>query len=146
MDQQILYVAFTGTQRGMTLGQHLALASLLHRIKNNWEKPVLRLGDCIGSDQQCFELARELGGFTLIGHPPVNPVKRAFCRYDLEMEPEEYLVRNRRMVNLSGSLIAAPGEMTEVLRSGTWSTVRHARRVGVPVSLVLPDGTMGEDR
>jgi predicted Rossmann fold nucleotide-binding protein DprA/Smf involved in DNA uptake len=36
------------------------------------------------------------------------------------------LVRNRAIVNSSGLLIAAPaGE--EILRSGTWSTVRYAR-------------------
>jgi len=37
-------------------------------------------------------------------------------------------------------MIATPGEVDEQLRSGTWSTVRFARKQGKPVHVILPDG------
>ena len=43
-------------------------------------------------------------------------------------------------------LIAAPAEQEgERLRSGTWATVRYARRLGRRVVLVCPDGSLRED-
>lgn len=128
----------------MTDMQAGSVRELLLRARQRWDVPVLRIGDCVGADEEVYDLAREVGGFYLIGHPPVNPRKRAFRDYDLEMEPEEYLIRNRRMVDGSGRLIAAPGEGNEVLRSGTWSTVRYARKLGVPTQLVLPNGEVLE--
>lgn len=53
-----------------------------------------------------------------------------------------YLQRNKVIVDRCGVLVAAPGEAQEQLRSGTWSTIRYARRVGRPVIMVLPDGTV----
>jgi hypothetical protein len=37
-------------------------------------------------------------------------------------------------------LIATPKEVKEQLRSGTWATVRRARKVGIPIILITPDG------
>jgi hypothetical protein len=59
------------------------------------------------------------------------------------MRPERpYLDRNKDIVRETASLIAAPAEPEEQLRSGTWSTVRFARKQGKPVFLILPDGTV----
>lgn len=43
-------------------------------------------------------------------------------------------------------LLAFPNESWEANRSGTWTTVRYARAAGKPVTLVLPDGTVREER
>ena len=40
-------------------------------------------------------------------------------------------------------MIAAPSEAEEQRRSGTWSTVRFARKQGKPVFVISPDGTVG---
>lgn len=134
-------VAFTGTRRGLTLEQVDSIWGLLFDARRTYRgRLTLRMGDCVGADAQFHNLARVMGGFFLIGHPPVNPAYRAFLEYNVEVEPEEYLVRNRAMVDRSSRLIAAPGGSAEALRSGTWSTVRYARKLGRPVYLVLPSG------
>jgi predicted Rossmann fold nucleotide-binding protein DprA/Smf involved in DNA uptake len=57
--------------------------------------------------------------------------------------PEKpYLARNRDIVLETIALIAAPAEPLEQIRSGTWSTVRFAKKQGKTVILILPDGTI----
>jgi hypothetical protein len=58
------------------------------------------------------------------------------------MPEEDYLPRNKNIVRATASLIATPFEFVEILRSGTWSTVRFARKLGKPVFLILPGGTV----
>jgi hypothetical protein len=99
----------------------------------------LHEGDCIGSDAQAATAARATG-FRIIGHPPTNESKRAFFAADEWRPAADYLVRNHNIVDASEQLIATPGEFTEVLRSGTWSTVRYARKQRKPVWMILPDG------
>lgn len=140
---------FTGTQRGMTAAQKGAFVDLLDWANS---RPTNRLkyfrhGDCIGADEEAHFMVRDnLEGVVIIGHPPVEDGKRAHCVFDIEMAPLPYLTRNRIIVNNSDFLIATPFEMTEVLRSGTWSTIRYAiRRLGpTKVHIIFPDGTMPE--
>ena len=47
------------------------------------------------------------------------------------------LVRNARIVQAADLLIAAPEQDIEQLRSGTWATVRAARKKGIPVIMLL---------
>src|SRR5262245_41796084 len=54
--------------------------------------------------------------------------------------PYFYLVRNRDIVEETDLLIAAPANAVEHLQSGTWCTVRYARRSGRH-SIIRPDGT-----
>lgn len=98
-------------------------------------------GDCIGADNQAAKGAR-LAGFRIIGHPPAVSAKRAFFPSDELWPVADYLVRNRAIVNQSQEMLATPGEMTEQLRSGTWSTIRFARRIGKPCHVILPDGRL----
>lgn len=130
-----MHVGFTGTQRGMTLNQWGALWGLLTaRAPGDFHE-----GDCIGADRQAAYGAR-LAGFRIIGHPPTNSSKRANFAADEWREPAPYMVRNHNIVDASQEMIATPGEFEEQLRSGTWATVRYARRVGKPVHVILPDG------
>jgi hypothetical protein len=46
------------------------------------------------------------------------------------------LDRNRAIVAAVDVLVAAPLEDREVQRSGTWATVRSARRKGIPVVML----------
>lgn len=121
-------VGFTGTQQGMTWYQLVALRGHLHLLGAT----ELHHGDCVGADAEADEVAREMGLRT-VSHPPADPKKRAFCASNEMREPELYLERNHDIVDETDVLIAAPRTDEEQLRSGTWSTVRYARKRGKDV-------------
>lgn len=127
---------FTGTQRGMTALQCKALRTFLEGGGGEFHH-----GDCVGADSQAHEIVEPLG-YRIVGHPPSNPTKRA-GRICHELRPEKpYLERNKDIVRDTIALIAAPGEVEEQIRSGTWSTVRFARKQNKCVVMIFPDGTI----
>lgn len=139
----MIRVGFTGTQRGCTQRQRDEL--------NDWfgsftliDEFELHHGDCIGADAEAHEIARGWGA-RVAGHPPTDPKKRAFCRFDEEREPKPYLDRNHDIVDETEWMVAAPGEMEEQLRSGTWATIRYARKRGRRLIIVHPDGSSAEE-
>lgn len=48
---------------------------------------------------------------------------------------DSYMIRNGRLVNHADVLIAFPATDKEELRSGTWATIRRARRAGIDVEV-----------
>jgi hypothetical protein len=56
---------------------------------------------------------------------------------------DAYMNRNERMVLYADKLIAFPETATEEMRSGTWATIRRARRAGLDVDLHPLDGKSG---
>jgi hypothetical protein len=95
-----------------------------------------RHGDCVGADAQAHAMAKA-DGFRVVIHPPSDDSKRAFCQGDAVLAPPPYLVRNRRIVDASGVLVATP-QGDEELRSGTWSTVRYARKIRRAIKIIAP--------
>jgi hypothetical protein len=71
-------------------------------------------------------------------HPPAIETQRAFKAAAEIRAAKPYLVRNKYIVRETALLISAPAEPAEQLRSGTWSTVRYARRIGRQVCLLTP--------
>lgn len=96
-------------------------------------------GDCIGADRDAQEIANEDGWYT-VSHPPEIQTKRAFTENDRTEPRKPYLDRNHDIVYETEMLIACPKEDTEQLRSGTWATVRYARKQGKPVRIIRPSG------
>ncbi len=123
MTQQKLIVGVTGTQRGMDAGQLQRLSTFLASRVDHIT--ALHHGDCIGVDEQAHHIARNLGIY-IVGHPPINSRKRAFCECDELCEPEEYLDRNHTIVDECDILLVIPLTNMETLRSGTWATKRYA--------------------
>jgi hypothetical protein len=119
----------------MTPGQSEAVRELLARLKLT----ELHHGDCVGADAEAHEIARSLGAVVIV-HPPIDVSRRAFCSADKLLPPAPYLERNQAIVDSVRILVAAPAQEKEILRSGTWATVRYARRCGVPVTIVPPSG------
>jgi hypothetical protein len=67
-------------------------------------------------------------GYRIVAHPPRNPTLRSTVEWDEAWPPEDYLVRNRAIVDEVDILIAAPATADSVLRSGTQATVRYCER------------------
>lgn len=121
-----MHIGFSGTRAGMTRAQK---ESVFYRLAL-LEATHLHHGDCIGADEQAHWIAIELG-LKVILHPPTDDSQRAGFIYGVtEMRsPKPYLRRNKDIVKETEVLIATPRGSTEVLRSGTWATVRHARKL-----------------
>lgn len=136
-----MIVGFTGSRSAMTEAQYLSLRQLLSEL-DPWE---FHHGDCVGSDAQAHGLATALHVPTVV-HPPDERRYRAFCQASLYTHaPKPYLERNHDIVDASTILLATPNSPTERLRSGTWATVRYARRRHRPLVVVNPDGTLARE-
>jgi predicted Rossmann fold nucleotide-binding protein DprA/Smf involved in DNA uptake len=83
-------------------------------------------GDAEGADRQAAKLARQVG-LRVVKHPPKPPGTA-----------KELLARNRDIVAAVDVLLATPRTAKEVLRSGTWATIRYARKAHVRVLLLEP--------
>lgn len=145
-------VGFTGTQRGMTREQQAKVAKLLVEFLER-EGDRFHHGDCIGADFEAAGYADALG-YVMIAHPASDVAEKKLGRYQpigflcLQSErwaPRPALARNRTIVANCDVLIAAPFEENEQLRSGTWSTVRYANKVGRRVELVDRHGVVRKE-
>lgn len=133
------HIGFTGTQVGMSANQRVEFIRYLKKLRKNQAGTLFfHHGDCIGADEQADSIARELG-YRIVIHPPRIDTKRAHCD---QREPHsiihpamEYMDRNASIVRECYELLATPKENEEVLRSGTWSTIRRAKRKGIPVTI-----------
>ena len=131
---------FTGTQDGMTDIQKGMVAAVL---SNGFqENDQFHHGDCIGADAEASHIASNLygdRGYEIHIHPCTIRNKRAFCSGNVIYHAIPPLDRNKVIVRVCDALIAAPKDI-ETIRSGTWSTVRFARKLNKPIYIVYPDG------
>ena len=132
-------IGFTGTSdlSGVDSERHENLVLVFHELKRKGFT-VVHHGDCVGADQLCHDSALEVG-LKIVIHPPKDPKKRAFCTADADEVREEfgYIARNHHIVNETQVLVAMPKIIgKEELRSGTWATVRYARKVGRLITYV----------
>jgi hypothetical protein len=129
---------FTGTKNGMTCRQKTAFGKIAIHLRDGSE---FHHGDCVGADEEAHDIVavvRESYVINIICHPPINPKARALTDCNKYRKKKPYLDRNRDIVDESDVLIAAPKSLCEELRSGTWATIRYARRQGKPVIILDP--------
>lgn len=132
-----MIVGITATQKGLTRKQRRAFRNLIRKL----EPTCLHHGDCIGGDVEGLQDARIIyPHITVVVHPPLSDAKRAFSHATTYVEPRSYLVRNRDIVDAVDVLIALPSSRNERLRSGTWATVRYARKQHKAIYYVYQDG------
>lgn len=137
------FVGFTGTQRGMTYDQKRELSKLFADLG----RCNLAHGGCVGADEQARNLALPYIDSEVI-FPASYPQGKGMIFPRLWEVTHEITVhrarpsleRNRLLVEVSDMLFACPGEEKEVVRSGTWATVRYAKKNGCPVTIIYPDG------
>jgi hypothetical protein len=125
-------IGFTGNRYGLRPDQKIQIEALLDKYKNI----TVSHGDCVGSDTDfhilCVDYKKAHPEKTIQVHiyPPDNPHLRAFNKGDVVMEEKPYLHRNMNIIKNSSLLIACPVDKNkEELRSGTWSTIRQARKI-----------------
>ena len=133
-------LGFSGTQQGMTGPQYAVVGQW---IKNRSDRITEgHHGDCIGADQE-FDGLMKRWGLDTYCHPPTDGVKRAWTKNHKKIyKAKPYLERNAIIVQKTQYLLATPKTMREELRSGTWSTIRVARRLGRNITIIWPDGTV----
>lgn len=131
-------IGFTGTRSGMTDAQKKALSQILQEHLVIGQRCWFHHGDCIGADNEAHFVAL-LNRYHIAIHPPVDFRLRAFREGDILYPERDYITRNHEIVNCCDFLIAAP-RGPEVLRSGTWATVRYARKVGKKVLILDKSG------
>jgi len=134
-------VGFTGTQEGMTGQQESKLTKLLSVISDLYGRSEFHHGDCIGADAMAHTIAIRLE-YNIVVHPPINEVKRAHViNYKHIHTPKEYIARNHAIVDACDVLLATPKTINEELRSGTWATVRYARKQRKTAIVIYPNGS-----
>ena len=130
------HIMITGTQQGLSNNQYKQVYNLLLEMYNSYHGEIcLHHGDCVGVDAEVNKIARALGYYT-IAHPCDIREKRAFSESDETRTPEKPLVRNHIMVDESSFVIACPLQDDEVQRSGTWATIRYAKKQGKNVRIL----------
>ena len=133
-------LGFTGTRRGMTDDQYNALRDILIGL----DPEEVHHGDCVGADCEFDCLCRSMPQSPDMHiHPGTIVHMRALCTLpgDTEYEPKPPLARNDDIVNAVDVLIACPATKEEQQRGGTWYTVRAARKRGIQIIIVYPDGS-----
>lgn len=133
-----LHIGFTGSRTGTTTAQLHALRGWLL----TYDVATFHHGCCVGADTMANNVAQELG-LLVVFHPPLDMSQAS----DLSAYPgewrkaQDYKTRNKAIVEETDLLIAMPGMSEQSgVRSGTWQTVRMARRVSKPIVVL---GRMG---
>lgn len=136
-------LGFTGTRQGLTDAQRDALYTYIHECPAFSE---VHHGACLGADAEFVDMIHEQGdeGWVcqIIAHPGDQPEMtdiESLKRSDLVLPRKPMFQRDRDIVNASTILLACPKGPEEV-RSGTWSTIRYARRTPCKIVIFWPDG------
>ncbi len=137
-------VGFTGTRAGMTGPQFAAFVMSLPAGMT-----LFRHGCCIGADEEAaLHVADMVPIIAVFGHPsdmPAMTSEDALAACADTATPERPIHRNRHIVDGSDMLIASPSG-PETMRSGTWSTIRYARKMGKPITICWPNGAVTEEK
>lgn len=131
-------IGFTGSRTGLNDFQRKELKKLLGARTDLSSGHVdFHHGGCVGADAEAHKLAVLLGCRAFV-HPCTIAYQRAYLTHVYKLYGEqEPLARNRDIVKITTELIACPSGKEE-LRSGTWATIRYARKLGRRITIVYP--------
>lgn len=132
-----MIIGFTGTRKGMTEFQkkEVELILIFHR------GGTVHHGDCIGADAE-FHLIAKKYSYMVIVHPASGVGKqRAYCSgVALILPTKPPLIRNHLILDSCDIMIATPAQYHEIMRSGTWATIRYAKKIGKIIHVIYPGG------
>jgi hypothetical protein len=145
---------FTGSQQPPSPAQ----VAWMYKMMDKAVAETLRVvhhGSCIGSDYEMHVAAID-NNVPIVCHP--STIRKKVDRRCLDVPhwrtenplaqiqirpPADPLVRNRVIVDETDILLATP-HRPERVRSGTWSTIRYALKLGRRVLICHPDGSVDE--
>lgn len=131
-------IGFTGTRNGMTLEQTEAFRQLIAELKPT----EFHHGDCIGADAEAHDIVREFPHTKIVIHQPVDEKHRAWKKGDEFKHPLSHFARNRAIVDETELLIGASISDVPLTSGGTWYTIDYAIKIGRPVRILWPDGSV----
>ena len=143
----MLHYAITGSQEPVDgkIGSESRIYSQLSMLDP--KKVMIFTGACIGIDKSAAIIAYGMG-FQVHTVVPWNKnkidvdYKKHCTSFELMLPNTSYMDRNDRLVAYlekeEDILLAFPNEVEEVLRSGTWSTIRRAYRMNRSVIITAP--------
>lgn len=135
--KKTIKIGFTGSREGLNENQKTKIIELL----NQYTEHVIYVyhGDCVGADTDFHKLCTDFRKnknieLVITIMPPDKAVMREFNKGDIIMPPKPYLERNTDIVINADIMIGCPlDKNNEVLRSGTWSTIRKAKKMNKTV-------------
>jgi hypothetical protein len=138
-------VGITGSREAPTQQQVKLLRKYLS------EATEVSHGCCLGFDAVAHYLAAKRG-LSIRMYPPIVKTHRATLlpvTSKTHVLPEhDYIIRNEMIVDRCEQLIAGPryGEGDKrSARSGTWQTIHMARKRGIPITIIYPDGSYAQE-
>jgi len=134
-------IGFTGSRAGMTEAQK---KEFINQLDSYPDEMIFTHGDCIGADTGAHNIAYSLG-FEIKILPCYLWRQCSFCKGGKVIAKAiGPLERNKLIVEDSEIMLACPKEFTEQLRSGTWATIRCAKKANRNLTIIYPDGSIQE--
>ncbi len=140
-------ISFTGTMEGMNTYQECEVEKLVKSLPTWGGMNIFVHGACKGADIQFHKIVRKVWGKNILiaAFPSTSKSSRIDeIRDDCQFvaDPRPPLLRNPDIVDAGCDvLIATPLQMQEILRSGTWATVRYARKKNIEVKIAWRERT-----
>ena len=135
--ERFVRLGFAGPRKGVNDEQFLSLERMLTLVPGILEG---HHGDGVGGDVDFHQLCRQLE-IPIHIHPPKKSSNRAFCKGAIATaKKRDGSRRNRDIVESTDLLLAIPPKDKEVVSSGIWASVRHARKLGRCVLIVRTNG------
>ena len=133
-------IGFTGTRKGMSIMQLKGIFTILAEIDSMEE---IHHGGCVGSDSTFHLSIPHKFVQNIIVHPGDEKQFKRFNKIGKwkTLQPKPYLQRNKDIVDNCELLIACP-KGKEVVRSGTWATIRYARKIKRKILIIARDGKL----
>lgn len=145
-----MIIGVTASQEGLTEEQEKWAGEF---ARQNAERITLFVdGECIGGDTELCLIFRDAGVRPPSGKTRSRPCtitsKRSFAVHDEVMPVHQPLIRNHHIID---DVLAAPGgdgymlcfprSVVEIVRSGTWATIRAAHNRGAKGWIIWPNGS-----
>ena len=131
-------IGFTGTREGMTDKQKRVFLQILTQFN---DYSVFHHGLCLGADTEAHQLIRKHTNMAIYGHPGNNRSMQSLYLYsdcDYLSPATGNIERNHAIIHRTDVLIACPFTKEEIIRSGTWATIRYARKSHREIIIIEP--------